>query len=459
MGIRVLSATMFSPRGGSAHLMRALVEGLRAHGCTVTVLAGSRGDLGPHGDASAFYGAGTHAVSFDRALATAAPLCFEAPPGSAPMHPSFEERPDAPDRVFATLDDVAYERQVQAWSRELRAAGAAGADVLYLHHLTPLNEAAARVAPEVPVVGHLHGTELLMLERILDGPPPGWRYAQRWAGRMRTWARRCARVVAAPAGVQRAVSLLQVPREAVVALPNAVQVEVFRPRDVDRRSFWRGVLVERPQGWLAGQGPGSARYGEREVERLADGVVLLYVGRFTAVKRLDLLIGAFARARERCAQPVGLVLVGGHPGEWEGEHPAALARRLGVPGVFLAGWHAREELADFYSAADAVLLASEREQFGQALVEGMACGLPAVAVRSLGPAEILRNGHSGWLVDRGDEEALAAALVEAVRDEPERRRRGREAMRSVRERYESSRVAGGLCAVLEEVAASGATSA
>ncbi len=38
--------------------------------------------------------------------------------------------------------------------------------MLHLHHLTPLNEAAARVAPDVPVVGHLHGTELLMLEAI-----------------------------------------------------------------------------------------------------------------------------------------------------------------------------------------------------------------------------------------------------------------------------------------------------
>ncbi len=52
-------------------------------------------------------------------------------------------------------------------------AGAAEADVLHLHHLTPIHEAASRVAPHVPVIGHLHGTELLMLEEIADGPPPG----------------------------------------------------------------------------------------------------------------------------------------------------------------------------------------------------------------------------------------------------------------------------------------------
>ena len=37
------------------------------------------------------------------------------------------------------------------------------------------------MAPDVPVVGHLHGTELLMLERIADGAPAGWRHAEAWA--------------------------------------------------------------------------------------------------------------------------------------------------------------------------------------------------------------------------------------------------------------------------------------
>ena len=59
-----------------------------------------------------------------------------------------------------------------AWARALQSAGAAHADVLHLHHLTPLYEAAARVAPGVPIVGHLHGTELLMLEAIEARPAP-----------------------------------------------------------------------------------------------------------------------------------------------------------------------------------------------------------------------------------------------------------------------------------------------
>jgi glycosyltransferase involved in cell wall biosynthesis len=451
MGVRVLSATLFSPRGGSAHVMRTNAEGLRTHGCSVTLVAGSRGDLGAHGDAASFYGE-VHAVSFDLALASGAPLRFEGPPGSAPLHPSFEERPGAPDRVFAMLDDLEYERQVRAWDRELLHAGAPEADVLYLHHLTPLNESATRIAPHVPVVGHLHGTELLMLERIAAGAPPSWRCAERWAARMRMWAGRCARIVVAPAGVERALTLLGVPRDRIVALPNGVQVSLFQPRPLDRRAFWRRVLAQQPRGWLPGQGPGSANYREQDADLLAAGVVLLYVGRFTAVKRLDRLIAAFGRAQALSSMRVGLVLVGGHPGEWEGEHPAQLAARLEIPGVFLAGWYPHEELPAFFSAADAIVLTSEREQFGQALIEGMACGLPVVATRSLGPAGIVEDGCTGWLVDPGDEETLAVALTEAVEDARERERRGRAAVQAVRERFASSHTVAQLCVVLEQVA-------
>jgi hypothetical protein len=53
------------------------------------------------------------------------------------------------------------------------------------------------------------------------------------------------------------------------------------------------------------------------------------VGRYTSVKRLPLLVGAHARALERLARPLPLILVGGHPGEWEGQHPLAAARALG----------------------------------------------------------------------------------------------------------------------------------
>src|SRR5205085_1736307 len=82
----------------------------------------------------------------------------------------------------------------------------------------------------------------------------------------------------------------------------------------------------------------SVSYSEDDLEAL-DGPVLLYVGRYTEVKRIPLLVRAWASARERFEQRAALVLVGGYPGEWEGEHPLEVVRDTGAEDVFLAGWH------------------------------------------------------------------------------------------------------------------------
>ncbi|HEX2160479.1 MAG TPA: glycosyltransferase family 4 protein, partial [Thermoleophilaceae bacterium] len=178
--MRVLSGLLFFPRGGSAQVARALATELPRQGWDVSVLSGSLGS--GRADARQFYsGLDVHSVDFDA--------------GDAPMHPSYEDRPDAPDRCFAMVDDEAYREHVAAWARAMERAGAASADVLHLHHLTPLNEAAALAAPGVPIVGHLHGTELMMLERIAAGPPPEWTHADAWAKRMRRWAQGCERLI------------------------------------------------------------------------------------------------------------------------------------------------------------------------------------------------------------------------------------------------------------------------
>ena len=148
-----------------------------------------------------------------------------------------------------------------------------------------------------------------------------------------------------------------------------------------------------------------------------------------------MLLEAYAVARPRFAARAPLVLLGGFPGEWEGEHPAETVQRLGLEDVFLAGWHGHDELPAFLHAADAVVLPSVRAQFGQVLVEGMACGLPAIAVNAHGPAEIVRDGATGWLVAPDDVRTLADALVEAVNRPEERVRRGAAAREDAEARF------------------------
>src|SRR3954453_4772442 len=231
--MRVLSGLMFFPRGGSAHVARALAAELPAHGWDVTLVAGSR--AARHGGAPRLF-AGLHPPPpppprrFFAGL-DVRPVDFDA--GDTPLHPSFEDRPGADDVVFAAVDDEAFERHTAAWAHALEEAGAADHDVLHLHHLTPLHEAAARVAPGVPVVAHLHGTELLMLEAIEEGA--AWPYAEAWAERMRGWAARCERLLLlSPGQLERAERLLGIDPERCVVSPNGFDPARFDHVDVDR---------------------------------------------------------------------------------------------------------------------------------------------------------------------------------------------------------------------------------
>jgi hypothetical protein len=130
---RVVSALFFFPRGGSAQVARALCRALPTIGWQVSLAAGSLGSAGEQGHAPSFFaGVDVVAVDYSPARRLAEPTA-----AIVPFQPSYEDRPGAPDRVFAAVDDATYERLVAAWSEALAQAGATRADVLHLHHLTP----------------------------------------------------------------------------------------------------------------------------------------------------------------------------------------------------------------------------------------------------------------------------------------------------------------------------------
>ncbi len=257
-----------------------------------------------------------------------------------------------------------------------------------------------------------------------------------------------------PDAVRRVPTLLGVEAERVVWAPNGFDPEGFDRRPLTgeaRLRHWRRWLVEEPRGWDESGTPGSVAYRDADLDAFREGgPVLLYVGRYTEVKRIPLLVRAHARARVRFARPAPLVLIGGFPGEWEDEHPADTIARTGAQDVFLAGWHEHDELPAFLNASDVLVLPSVREQFGQVLVEGMACGLPAIAVDAWGPAEIVDDGETGWLVAPDDEDEMVDALVAAVNQGDERRRRAERAYATARARYSWPALAEGVTRVYEE---------
>ena len=452
-GGRVVNGLFFFPRGGSAQVTRSLCRSLPRTGWQPALAAGSLGAPGDETHAGTFYSPlAVTAVDYSPAAALSDPL--SAP---VPFQPSYEDRPGSPDRVFAAVADAPFERLVEAWEGALSASGAGEADLLHLHHLTPLHEAARRRFPRLPVVSQLHGTELAMLREIDAGPPPHWHHAARWAGRMRGWARSSNHTLVPPGDENDVARLLGLDRTRVTGLASGVELDRFDRRALrggERLAFWRRWLVDEPRGWDESGVPGTVAYREEDLRAVAEGApVLLYVGRYTRVKRLPLLVRAHRRARERLGSAVVLVLLGGHPGEWEGEHPLRVVRETGARDVFLAGWRPHEELPAAMNAADVVVLPSVHEAFGLVLIEGMACGLPAVAVDAHGPADIVDDGETGWLVPPDDEDAFAEALVSAAGNVDERARRGRLAYERSRTAYGWDGIAARIAALYEAIVA------
>jgi glycosyltransferase involved in cell wall biosynthesis len=459
----VLHVLTFFPRGGSAqvvrYLARALDEG--SSGWRARVVSGSLGAPGEPGHAPSFFaGLDLRTVPYDAALEAADPLR-----SSPPLHPSYEDRPGAPDRVAASVDDATVEHQVREWERILAAPGVLdGVAVAHMHHLTPAHEALARVAPALPVVVHLHGTETLMLDATVRGEA-SWPHAAAWTRRMRAWVARAARVLASsPASAAGAVRLLGVDPRRLEVVPNGVDPRVFdgaRATAAERAARWRRWLVEDPRGWSpAAPRPGGVGYEADAIRPLLDpaATVVLFVGRFTAVKRAPLLVRAHARARDRLERPLPLVLWGGATGEWEGEHPADTARRSPwAAEVFLAGWRGHDELPAALGAGDLLAVPSVAERFGQVYLEAMAMGIPPVACDAEGPPSFIdadpgSPARCGWLVAPDDEEDLAAALVAAATDPAERALRGRNGSRLVAERFTWAQIADRVAALYGEVA-------
>jgi glycosyltransferase involved in cell wall biosynthesis len=157
-------------------------------------------------------------------------------------------------------------------------------------------------------------------------------------------------VVPPGAGAEaEAALLLGLERAKLRGFASGVELERFSPHPLaaeERLGFWRRWLVEQPRGWDESGRPGSIAYSDEELAPFRAGnTVFLYVGRYTAVKRLPLLISAHARAVERLDEPAPLVLVGGHPGEWEGDRPRR-QRRPAHPATGLVCRSGRTSTAD-----------------------------------------------------------------------------------------------------------------
>src|SRR5438034_9129324 len=154
-------------------------------------------------------------------------------------------------------------------------------------------------------------------------------------------------------------------------------------------------------------------------------VRLIYVGRISREKDLDLLAAAYRRLRNE-GLPVQLFVVG------HGPYSEAFAKSL--PEAFFTGYLRGAELATAYASADIFVFPSTTDTFGNVILEAQACGLPVVVSDSGGPKELVEHNANGLITKSHDLEDLARAIRALVMDPALRDRMGKSARNSVIDR-------------------------
>lgn len=183
---------------------------------------------------------------------------------------------------------------------------------------------------------------------------------------------------------------------------------------------------------------------------LADCQLILFLGRITRKKGLDLLVRSFAKVHE--AKPdVHLVIAGpddeGYAARIRSEIRAhQLDRHVTFTGM-VQGQEKLEVLAD----ADVWVLPSHTENFGLAVLEAMCCGLPTVISDRVNIHRELADAGAA-LVTQRDESEISAAILRILQ-EPELAAQLGKAGRALAASYTWSRTAEGLASIYQRLAA------
>jgi glycosyltransferase involved in cell wall biosynthesis len=285
---------------------------------------------------------------------------------------------------------IPFYREMKVYLPPLRRlASRAAADRIDLIHLTtpgPIGLAALYVAStlQLPMIGSFH-TDLAAYARMLSGSA--------WLGRlMRGYLRwpygKCERIFAPSEATRRTLAEGGIDLSKILIWRRGVSTDQFTPakRSEALRRRW-GAGAERP--------------------------VLIYVGRLSKEKGLDLLEPLCGRLR-RSGIDHQLVLVGDGPMRGELE-----AR---CPGAVFTGTLSPADVATAMASADLFVFPSRTDTAGNVVLEAQASGLPVLVTDEGGPQEHMRDGESGHVC--ADLRAFARRVSELIWSLERRRRLG-----------------------------------
>jgi glycosyltransferase involved in cell wall biosynthesis len=244
--------------------------------------------------------------------------------------------------------------------------------------------------------------------------------------------RRATCVVAISTEITELLNRPELRHERVVKIPNAVDVERFKPVSAAAKSALRAQL---------GIPPTKS--------------VLVNVGRITRSKGMLTLIAAWSEIVARYDDAL-LVVLGGGKGYWDGceDEFTEYIRTHGLQGhVQLVGQSDR--VREYLQAADLFVSPSEYEGFALTLLEALSCALPVVTTTVGEAAYVVQEGRTGFLCPPKDVQALKASLQAALERRAQWPEMGREARESALQ-FDVTRVSERYAELCRELVGSGA---
>lgn len=146
-----------------------------------------------------------------------------------------------------------------------------------------------------------------------------------------------------------------------------------------------------------------------------DEVAVGFLGRLVLEKGLGIFADVIAELKRRTVPHKVLVI---------GEGPARLRFAEQVPEAVFTGFQSGDDLGRAVAGMDVFFMPSITESFGNVTVEALASGVPVVAARAIGAADLVEDGVTGFLVPPTDVTAYADAIQRFVKNEGLRRSAG-----------------------------------
>jgi len=167
---------------------------------------------------------------------------------------------------------------------------------------------------------------------------------------------------------------------------NRDQMSLF-PRGIDTDLYRPIEPCENPNSELLRQ------------HQLQGEFTLIYAGRISADKNLDLLASIIELANQKNPGRYNLVLAG------DGPYLDTLKETLSKqPNILFTGRIETDQLVQWYQSADMLVFPSHTDTFGMVVLEAQACGVPCLVTASGGPKEIIENNVTGQVIFADDAE-------------------------------------------------------